>query len=126
MKYYNKGFTMIEIVVVISMILLASSILIGSVVGVMKRNDLEKQKNIKDSVAAASMVFISEQNGELNAPGCVVGANAPCCPANVTVLIQNKLISKRLVEGYTVKIPQAINECVDFSKYTDDDIKKNP
>lgn len=98
----KQAFTMIEIVVVISMILVASSVLIGSVMGVIKRNDQQKEVSIKESYASASIMYFDEYG---------------VCPPDVDTLIAKKLISAELVKGYTIVV-DPITDCRDENKIT--------
>lgn len=91
MKFYRRGFTLIEILVVVALLgLIASIILVSISNSRMKARDARRKSDLQQLVKALAL-YISDRNGLLplsnecggggaNRPGTLHGVNVTACP----------------------------------------------
>lgn len=88
LKINKKGFTLIEIIFIITMMLILTTVFVSSVVGAIKRGNEKKFNDVKLIVQSALDDFKS-QNG--------------ICPTIVT----NNMVSEQILDDYTITINAA-------------------
>ena len=60
LKLNNKGFTLIEILAVVVILGVLSTIMIPSVTSIIKKNRVENQENFKNSLISAAKAYITD------------------------------------------------------------------
>ena len=103
MKKNKQGFTLIEIIFAITMILIMTAVLIGGIIGVIRRGEERKINDIKVAIVSGAKQYFVE-NGQ--------------CPSGLNQLIKNNNISKKLIEDYEIdfKDSKTWADCEDLTE----------
>lgn len=88
----QKAFTLIEIMVVIAMILLMTGLFVGTVVGAIKKGNIQKATDVKTIVESAVEDYKSQFGS---------------CPT-LSQLTNSDMISEQIVTDYTITITNCV------------------
>lgn len=102
LKLNNKGFTLVEILAVVVILGVLSTIMIPSVTSIIKKNRVENQENFKSSLISATKAYITDNKYkiEFSTSNCSSGYK---CISKIdnTAIADNKITLKILVDnGY--------------------------
>lgn len=102
LKLNNKGFTLIEILAVVVILGVLSTIMIPSVTSIIKKNRVENQENFKNSLISAAKAYITDNKYKIEFSTSNCSSGYKCInKIDNTAIADNKITLKILVDnGY--------------------------
>lgn len=102
LKLNNKGFTLIEILAVVVILGVLSTIMIPSVTSIIKKNRVENQENFKNSLISAAKAYITDNKYKIKFSTSNCSSGYKCInKIDNTAIADNKITLKILVDnGY--------------------------
>lgn len=109
LKHSSKGFTLVEILVVIGLIVVLASVTLVAINpsrNLAQARDTQR-RNIITELANSITLYLSEEGNSLDTLGTAAGASIPTCPAVVSIgtATGNINLSSVLVEEFIGQIP---------------------
>lgn len=89
----QKGFTLIEIMIVIAMILLLTSLFVGTIVGAIKKGNTQKLTDVTSLVQSAVNDYQTQYG---------------TCPTTESQLTDARFISEQIAADYTITITNCV------------------
>lgn len=99
MKLNNRGFTLIEVLASVVILSLLSIIIVSSVSGLTKKNNIKAYENLKNGIISSSIIYMSDNRGDIVFEGVCIG-NTDLVNVNSVgndTLVDSKILIKYLV-----------------------------
>lgn len=99
MKLNNRGFTLIEVLASIVILSLLSIIIVSSVSGLTKKNNIKAYENLKNGIISSSIIYMSDNRGDIVFEGvCINGTDL----VNVNSVGNDTLVDSKILIKYLV------------------------
>lgn len=123
----NKGFTLIEIIIVIAIIALLALLIAPNAIGMINKNKIDNYKNLQDSIRRAADSYLSDERYENDIRYYKNNYLTPeyCNSSNNPSVVYTKITLKDLVDGnYLTEGSNGItNPCTNEEMGSDKEIR---
>jgi len=92
----NKGFTLIEMIIVVAILAILVIILIPNILGLINKNKEQSCNNIVESIEKAASIYVSDNKYELG-----INCTNNTKEIELKTLIDNKLVSSPIINPMT-------------------------
>ena len=99
MKLNNRGFTLIEVLASVVILSLLSIIIVSSVSGLTKKNNIKAYENLKNGIISSSIIYMSDNRGNIVFDGvCISDTDL----VNVNSVGNDTLVDSKILIKYLV------------------------
>ena len=99
MKLNNRGFTLIEVLASVVILSLLSIIIVSSVSGLTKKNNIKAYENLKNGIISSSIIYMSDNRGDIVFDGvCIRDTDL----VNVNSVGNDTLVDSKILVKYLV------------------------